>query len=168
MVFNTRFQLSLGLAGMLALTGNASAVEKNPKADSEIIESGRVVYQQYCAVCHDQAEGDSWKKPNEFGDLPPPPHGPDGHTWRHSDASLQRMIGQGWRDPFNKTQALTMPAFQDVLPPEKIDSVILYLKTLWTDEQRQSQLRESQLRESQLRESQLRESQPELLTTGQP
>jgi mono/diheme cytochrome c family protein len=106
------------------------------------------VYQQYCASCHGPKGegGPNWKKPNDRGELPPPPHGPEGHTWRHSDAVLQRMISQGWRDPFNKTQRLTMPAFEQVLTPKKIKAVIAYLKTLWTAEQRQFQRQESRAR----------------------
>src|SRR5581483_3822611 len=47
------------------------------------------------------------------------PHGPQGHTWKHSDAMLYRIVREGWRDPFNKTKRLTMPAFRDVLSPRE-------------------------------------------------
>ena len=60
------------------------------------------------------------------------------------DANLYQMVNKGWRDPFNKTKRLTMPAFGDVLSPEQIRAVITYLKTLWTAEQRQFQMEESQ------------------------
>jgi mono/diheme cytochrome c family protein len=53
------------------------------------------------------------------------------------------MVSKGWRDPFNKTKRLTMPAFGDVLSQQEIVEVITYLKTLWTPEQRQFQLKES-------------------------
>ena len=99
---------------------------------------GRVVYQQHCASCHGQhGEGaPNWRKPNAFGELPAPPHDSDGHTWRHADAALYRMVSKGWRDPFNKTQRLTMPAFETVLSPAEIWAVITYLKSLWTPRQR--------------------------------
>lgn len=57
---------------------------------------------------------------------------------------LYRMISEGWRDPFNKTERLTMPPFKDILTPHEIEAVIAYLKTLWTAEQRQFQREESQ------------------------
>lgn len=76
--------------------------------------------------------------------MPPPPHDETGHTWRHSDAMLVRMIAEGWRHPFNKTDRLTMPAFKDTLTDQETRSVIEYLKTLWTEEQRRYQQSESQ------------------------
>ncbi len=54
------------------------------------------------------------------------------------------MVNKGWRDPFNKTKKLTMPAFGGVLSPEQIRAVITYLKTFWTPEQTRFQLEESQ------------------------
>ena len=56
---------------------------------------------------------------------------------------LYRMVGQGWRDPFNGTTRLTMPAFADVLSPNQTRAVITYLKTLWPAEQRRYQWKES-------------------------
>ena len=53
------------------------------------------------------------------------------------------MVSKGWRDPFNKSKRLTMPAFGETLAPEQIRAVIDYLKTLWTPEQRQFQSEET-------------------------
>jgi mono/diheme cytochrome c family protein len=53
------------------------------------------------------------------------------------------MVSKGWRDPFNKTKRLSMPAFGDLLSPEQIRAVITYLKTLWAPEQRSYQSEES-------------------------
>ena len=110
------------------------------------VAQGQQIYQQYCAACHgQQAEGAAnWNKPDEKGEMPPPPHDETGHTWRHSDAMLFKMIAKGWRHPFNKTDRLTMPAFEDALTEQEIQSVIEYLNTLWTDEQRTYQATESQ------------------------
>lgn len=141
---------SARLCKLIALTGLIAAVsiaeEKLPQPDAELVELGHTVYQQYCASCHGaQGEGaPDWKKRNERGELPPPPHDETGHTWRHSDAMLYRMISEGWQDPFNKTGHLTMPPFKDILTPHEIKAVIAYLKTLWTAEQRQFQREESQ------------------------
>ena len=135
-----------GMMGLAAPVTMADAAQDAPPAlNPGRVEVGRAIYRQHCASCHGpQGEGTpDWREPNEQGELPPPPHGPEGHTWRHSDAALYRMISQGWRDPFNKTKRLTMPAFQDVLSPEEIRAVITYLKTLWTPEQRRFQWEES-------------------------
>ncbi|MCE8012630.1 cytochrome c [Halomonas desiderata] len=107
---------------------------------------GEQIYQQHCASCHGiDGEGmPNWQRPNAMGELPAPPHGPEGHTWKHSDAMLYRMVSEGWRDPWNETERLTMPAFEDVLTPAEIRSVINYLKTLWTPEQQRHQAEESE------------------------
>ncbi len=84
------------------------------------------------------------KRPNDQDELPP--HGPEGHTWRHADTMLYRMISQGWRDPFNKTSRLTMPVFKGVLTQKEIGAVIAYVKTLWTPEQRRFQSEETKKR----------------------
>jgi mono/diheme cytochrome c family protein len=116
-----------------------------PAFDSDHVNAGRRVYEQYCAACHGaRGEGaPNWTEPDEHGELPAPPHGPEGHTWKHSDAMLNRMISQGWRDPFNKTQRLAMPAFENILSPDQIAAVITNLKTLWTPKQRQFQQEEN-------------------------
>ena len=76
--------------------------------------------------------------------MPAPPHDASGHTWRHSDGELFRIIRDGWRDPFNKTPELTMPPFEGRLNEQEIEAVIAYFKSLWTPEQRQYQWEESQ------------------------
>ena len=117
--------------------------------EPSLVERGQTVYQDYCAVCHG-SEGQGltadWRQRNSQGELPPPPHDDSGHTWRHSDAMLFKMIHEGWRDPFNKTDRLTMPAFGETLEVEQIEAVIAYLKTLWKEEHQAYQERESEKR----------------------
>lgn len=57
---------------------------------------------------------------------------------------LFRMIAEGWRHPFNKTDRLTMPAFRNTLTDQEIQSAIDHLKTLWTEDQRRYQQSESE------------------------
>ena len=126
-----------GPVWMLGVLLLASA-EARPNDASPTTPNSRMVYQQHCAACHGQhGEGaPNWRRPNQLGELPAPPHDSEGHTWRHADAELYRMVSKGWRDPFNKTQRLTMPAFETVLSPTEIWAVIAYLKTMWTPTQR--------------------------------
>ncbi len=140
-----RSLLAALLFAMTSHVGIADAVDAPPQLDPDVVKSGRAVYEQYCASCHGaNAQGaPNWQERDEHGELPAPPHDAQGHTWRHSDAELYRMISKGWRDPFNKTKRLTMPAFGDVLSQREIGAVITYLKTLWTPEQRRFQTEES-------------------------
>jgi mono/diheme cytochrome c family protein len=121
------------------------AADETPSLNSDSVKSGRVIYGENCASCHgENAEGASnWMERDSHGEFPAPPHNAEGHTWRHSDAMLYGMVSKGWRDPFNKTKRVTMPAFGDVLSREQIRAVTTYLKTLWTPEQRSFQLEES-------------------------
>jgi len=132
-------------AGLMVFAALAHAAAADSSSDQARITTGRLIYQQHCAACHGaRAEGQpGWQKRDAQGELPPPPHGPKGHTWKHSDAMLYRIIRDGWRDPFNKTQRLTMPAFGQTLAPDEIQAVVAYLKTLWTPRQRRFQREES-------------------------
>lgn len=76
--------------------------------------------------------------------MPAPPHDSTGHTWKHADAMLYRIVRNGWRDPYNKTSRLTMPAFGQALAPSEVRDVIAYLKTMWTPTQRKFQIEESE------------------------
>ncbi len=131
---------------ILSVGGQAMAEATSPSSNTSPLEEGERVYRQYCSSCHGK-EGQgmpNWVEQNALGELPAPPHGPEGHTWKHSDAMLYRIVADGWRDPWNKTDRLTMPAFQDVLTPTEIRDVVNYLKTLWTQEQRHHQANESE------------------------
>lgn len=125
------------------VTPEASPV---PTLDPSLVAKGQQIYGQSCAVCHGpNAEGDpNWRQPNERGNLPPPPHDDSGHTWRHGDGELFEIVHDGWRDPFNATEELTMPPFGDALSDQEIRAVIEYIKSLWSDEHRRFQIEESQ------------------------
>ena len=117
-----------------------------PRLDPGQVTRGRQVYLQSCASCHGpNAEGaPNWQQPDARGNLPPPPHGDSGHTWRHSDVELADIIREGLRDPFNKTPELTMPPFRDQLSDQEIAAVIIYLKSLWSPEHRRYQEEQNQ------------------------
>ena len=136
-----------GLVGLpLLLAACGRGAQGPPELDAEMVALGREVYRANCASCHGpEGEGaPDWRTPNESGELPAPPHDSTGHTWKHSDAMLYEIVREGWRDPFNRTARLTMPAFDQQLSPRQIRAVITYMKTMWTPAQRQFQFRESE------------------------
>lgn len=130
-----------GRAVSIALLLVATAV-RSGEVDAEL---GHRIYAAQCASCHGaHGEGAAdWREPDAHGEMPPPPHDGSGHTWKHADGMLYRIVHDGWRDPFNKTQRLTMPAFGQILAPREIRAVIDYLKPLWSSEQRRFQADES-------------------------
>lgn len=138
---------STALGAAVALFGLAAAHASGQPLtalDPERVKAGRMVYEKHCSACHGvRAEGAAnWQQPDAQGELPAPPHDAEGHTWKHPDAMLYRIVMQGWRDPFNKTTRLTMPAFAGILSPQEARAVITYLKTFWTPEQRRFQREE--------------------------
>ena len=136
--------LLLSLATLVQIGASDGDTGSVDATASEV--DGQAIYLQYCAGCHGvQGEGmPDWEKPNARGELPAPPHGPEGHTWKHSDEMLFRIVHDGWRDPFNTTEHLTMPPFGKMLTDAEIKAVIDYIKMFWTEEQRTFQEEESQ------------------------
>ena len=112
---------ALGLLALVLGAGAVAAGDTNRRRWTPRGGAGRIVYEKYCASCHGvRGEGEpNWETLNARGELPSPPHSAEGHTWKHSDEMLYRMVSEGWRDHFNKTQRLTMPPFKDFLSPER-------------------------------------------------
>ncbi|TGD65292.1 c-type cytochrome [Tabrizicola sp. WMC-M-20] len=54
------------------------------------VEAGRELYATPCAACHGaNLEGQpNWRRGDEDGIFPAPPHDETGHTWQHDDAML--------------------------------------------------------------------------------
>ena len=63
-----------------------------------------------------------------------PVHGPEGHTWHHPDGQLTAIINGTANFP-----GRTMPSFGDKLTDAEIVSVLEYIKSGWTPEQKKSQ-----------------------------
>jgi mono/diheme cytochrome c family protein len=115
-----------------------------PALDPARVSHGQEVYQQFCASCHGiNGEGQpNWQQRNPDGTFPAPPHTDDGHTWHHADGLLFRIIRDGQEDlPGFKS---AMPAFGDQLSDTDIAAVIIYLKSLWSEEIRHFQWEASQ------------------------
>lgn len=134
------------IAAWLGLNALASPASSAGVRGSEArIDAGSRIYASQCAACHG-AKGEGrpdWERPDTSGEMPDPPHDSTGHTWKHADAMLYRIVRNGWRDPYNKTSRMTMPGFGQTLSPGEVRDVIAYLKTMWTPEQRKFQIEES-------------------------
>lgn len=104
-----------------------------------IVAAGETIYQAQCASCHGaQLEGQpNWRKRNEQGFLPAPPHDKTGHTWHHADDLLFEITkyGPGVVIGDSSYQSM-MPVFQSVLSDEEIIAVLSYIKNTWPEEER--------------------------------
>jgi cytochrome c5 len=99
------------------------------EASAETLARGAELYAANCQSCHGGATG---------GDLKdiPPPHNANGHTWHHADQQLMNMVLNGISFSLEEQK---MPAFRDKLTEEEVKAILAYIKTWWTEEQRQSQ-----------------------------
>ena len=135
--------VALGLFLIIILSGCSieSDIEKYIATNSEAYAVGEQVYAQNCASCHGaNAEGqfpDAPMERDETGRLGAPPHNDDGHTWHHDDDLLYQIVREGGMG--NAEMFYPMPAFGEQLGDEEIEATIFYIKTFWTEEQRQRQ-----------------------------
>ncbi len=101
--------------------------------NGEMVALGETVYAENCAQCHGaNREGQpNWRKRNEDGTLPPPPHDPSGHTWHHPDTVLFNITKQGGQANAPKDFKSAMPAFGKTLSDDKIWAVLAFIKSKW-------------------------------------
>lgn len=126
---------------ILSACSTKSDGERYIATNPEAYAMGQQVYAQNCSACHGiNGEGqfpDAPMERDETGRLGAPPHNGDGHTWHHDDDLLHNIVregGMGTPDMF-----YPMPAFGELLRVEQIEAVLFYIKTFWTEEQRQRQ-----------------------------
>lgn len=131
--------LLVGLVGCTAPlaqgpTGRASSQPIPPASSAEALAAGHRLAQQHCTGCHTEGNpdgtvalmdrtGQSWT----------------GHAWHHPDSILAQMIADGVSRPTG-----TMPPFGAELHPDEIRTLIAFIKTFWTPEQRQFQRERTQ------------------------
>lgn len=131
--------LLVGLVGCAAPlaqgpTIRASSQPIPPASSPEALAAGHRLAQQHCTGCHTEGNrdgtvalmdltGQSWT----------------GHAWHHPDSVLAQMIADGVSRPTG-----TMPPFGAKLRPAEILTLIAFIKTFWTPDQRQFQRERTQ------------------------
>lgn len=99
------------------------------EASAAMLARGAELYTANCQSCHGGATGGSLQ------DIPPP-HNANGHTWHHADQQLMNMVLNGISFSLEEQK---MPAFRDKLTEEEVQAILTYIKTWWTEQQRESQ-----------------------------
>lgn len=129
--------ISLMMSACTTGRSDEQYIATNPEAYT----LGQQVYIQNCASCHgENGEGqfpDAPMQPDSTGRIGAPPHNGEGHTWHHDDELLYQIVREGGMG--NAQMFYPMPAFGEQLSEEEIEAVIFYIRTFWTEEQRQSQ-----------------------------
>jgi mono/diheme cytochrome c family protein len=130
------------LALMLTLPATAAAEQESaPAVSAQELAVGARVYAENCASCHGaNLEGQpNWRRLNENGRLPAPPHNARGHTWHHDDATLFGITKLGTKEFTGLDIESDMPGFTDVLSDDEIRAVLAYIKSRWPERIRQQQ-----------------------------
>lgn len=125
--------VALNLAGGGA---DGAMVAGADASDAALVQTGRQVYEAYCASCHGvNLEGQpNWQQELPAGGMPAPPHDETGHTWHHSDALLFEITKYGGRAVSPPGYQNNMPGFGDVLTDREIWAVLAYIKSTWPPE----------------------------------
>lgn len=131
----------LVLVGLIALILTGCTLNKAQVEQPFLspVDRGAELYETHCFSCH---QGDSG---GEMMDMPPR-HNANGHTWHHPDCQLTDIVlngsgqmGQMMRQMMGGEDLLPMPTFKGQLSEEEVAAILAYLKTWWTEEQRQLQ-----------------------------
>jgi mono/diheme cytochrome c family protein len=104
---------------------------------AEQIELGQEVYAANCASCHGaNLEGQpDWRRRNENGRMPAPPHDASGHTWHHADRQLFTITKLGVSAIVPGYES-DMPAFEGILSDDEIAAVLAFVKNTWPERER--------------------------------
>ncbi len=90
------------------------------------------MYEKHCLACHGVAgkgQPGDWRLRKPNGLYPPPPLDDTAHAWHHPTAVLKQAIEAG-----SPPDMGDMPAWKGKLSDAQINDVIVYVKSLWSDE----------------------------------
>ena len=101
---------------------------------SKAIKNGKILYNQYCASCHQPnlAGAANWQGLDEDGHRKAPPLNGTGHTWHHSPELLSQIIKYGLKslDPEYDGKMIGNENLSD----KDIEYILEYIKSYWPDE----------------------------------
>ncbi len=112
-------------------------------ADAAQVSLGAQVYGETCAECHGKnLEGQpDWRRRQDDGTLPAPPHDQTGHTWHHADDLLFDYVKHGGQALAPEGFTSAMPGFGEILTDRQIWAVLAFIKSRWPAEVRARQER---------------------------
>lgn len=127
-------------AGAEAGPSTVTEIAAQDRAAAALVERGAILYETYCVKCHGGATG------GQMMDFPPR-HNANGHTWHHPDCQLIEVVlngsgemGEMMREMMGVPETVPrMPAWKDTLTKGDVAAILAYIKTWWTEEQRQQQ-----------------------------
>ena len=133
-----------GLVIVLALS--ATSAHAAHELDGRDLENGKAAYGEHCASCHGaKLEGQpNWRKPDENGVLPAPPHDETGHTWHHDNGLLFRYTKLGGQEALAQRGVTNfksgMPGFAEALSDDDIWDILAFIRSTWPERIQQNHL----------------------------
>lgn len=128
--------VGLGLAGCdgAPAAGSIDAAETviERRLDPAQVARGKAVYEKFCLECHGaggRGQPGDWRVRDAEGHFPPPPLDDSAHAWHHPTAVLLEVIREGSPPGQGK-----MPAWKGRLTEQEMQDVVVYIKSLWSDE----------------------------------
>lgn len=112
--------------------GNWPPPEVARHFDAVQVARGQALYESHCRACHGpegQGQPGDWRQKGADGQYPPPPLDDSAHAWHHPTKVLHQVIKHG-----SPGGSGNMPAWKAVLTDAQIDDVVVYIKSLWSDE----------------------------------
>ena len=123
------------VASQVPIVNEAPIVATGPldrQLDAAQITRGSAIFDKNCAVCHGPAgqglPGD-WRIRDADGKYPPPPLDDSAHAWHHPTAVLLEAVRDG-----SPNGEGNMPAWKGKLSEPDMQDVVVYIKSLWSDE----------------------------------
>lgn len=109
------------------------SVQAADASDLQLVAQGETLYQQFCASCHGlDLEGQpDWRRRDENGFLPAPPHDASGHTWHHPDQMLFDITKFGTTAFVGSGYKSNMIGFEEQLSDAEIWAVLAFIKSTW-------------------------------------
>lgn len=106
-----------------------------PYDDGAAVAEGGNIYAKFCSACHggNRTGEPDWRRRNDHGYLPAPPHDASGHTWQHPDGKLFRIVKLGVEAVAGADYKSRMNGFGHLLTDEEILQVLAFIKSSWPD-----------------------------------
>lgn len=123
-------------------TGSDGVLVQLKEENPQQVRHGQKIYVAHCAACHGaELQGQpNWEQADANGMLPAPPHDDSGHTWHHADDQLFEIVKYGAATAMGDPEYRSMmPAFGDILNDEDINAVLVFIRSKWSDENKQWQ-----------------------------
>ena len=106
-----------------------TSYENHEWADNNVIEKGRVLFEENCQDCHGERgvgeKPDDMYAKDDFGFVAPPLND-SAHGWHHSDQGIVETILNG------SSRNERMIAWKDILTRGDAENLVAYIKSLWS------------------------------------